>query len=210
MTAERALVRELTGNLILHWFVGLDLDTDPWDHSTFSQNRKRWVTASGLLEQWFDETLAVKQKLVSMHTTLDGTPLPVNASQKSFVPIEVFGSPWTTRSGSGHWITRRTKTPAIRRSHFERSAARIRRMCRRPFPTRNWPISRTGRSRCGRHCQWVDGESPSAHFGDHYRVVPMAGIGEERRSRLDRCVSSPARAALTRWARTTGMLPSRS
>jgi len=140
-------VRELTGNLNLHWFVGLDLDTDPWDHSTFSQNRKRWVRASGLLEQWFDETLAVKKKLLSMHTTLDGTPLPANASQKSFVPIEVFPNRWTTRSGSGHWITRRTKTPAIRRSHFQRSAARIRRMSRRPIPTRNWPTSRTGRSR---------------------------------------------------------------
>lgn len=30
-------------------FVGLDLDTDPWDHSTFSQNRKRRFTESGLL-----------------------------------------------------------------------------------------------------------------------------------------------------------------
>ena len=83
-------MRKQTGNLVLHWFVGLDLDTDPWDHSTFSQNRKRWVTTSWLLEQWVDETLAVKQKLVSMHTILDGTPLPANASQKSFMPIEVF------------------------------------------------------------------------------------------------------------------------
>ncbi|MBC7839035.1 MAG: transposase [Nitrospiraceae bacterium] len=51
VTSERAMVRELIGNLVLHWFVGLDLDTDLWGHSTFSQKRKRWVTASGLLEQ---------------------------------------------------------------------------------------------------------------------------------------------------------------
>lgn len=95
VTSERALVRELTGNLVLRWFVGLDLDTAPWDHSTFSQNRKRRFTDSGLLERLFDETvaLAIKQKLVSPHTTLDGTLVQANASQKSFVPIEVFLKP---------------------------------------------------------------------------------------------------------------------
>jgi transposase len=95
VTSERALVRELTGNLVLRWFVGLDLDTDPWDHSTFSQNRKRRFTKSGLLERLFDETVAVAitQKLVSHHTTLDGTLVQANASHKSFVPIEVFLKP---------------------------------------------------------------------------------------------------------------------
>ena len=29
VTSKRALVRELTGNLVLRWFVGLDLDTAP-------------------------------------------------------------------------------------------------------------------------------------------------------------------------------------
>ncbi len=95
VTSERALVRELTGNLVLRWFVGLDVDQTPWDHSTFSQNRKRRFTESGLLEQLFDESVAfaMKQKLVSLHTTLDGTLVQANASQKSFVPIEVFLNP---------------------------------------------------------------------------------------------------------------------
>jgi transposase len=95
VTSERALVRELTGNLVLRWFVGLDLDQMPWDHSTFSQNRTRRFTESGLLEQLCDETvaLAIKQKLVSPHTTLDGTLVQANASQKRFVPIEVFLKP---------------------------------------------------------------------------------------------------------------------
>lgn len=95
VTSERALVRELHGNLVLRWFVGLDLDTAPWDHSTFSQNRKRRFNESGLLEQLFDETVAqaIKRKLVSPHTTLDGTLVQANASHKSFVPIEVFLTP---------------------------------------------------------------------------------------------------------------------
>jgi transposase len=81
--------------LAIRWFVGLDLDTTPWDHSTFSQNRKRRFTESGLTEQLFDETVAVamKQKLISHHATLDGTPVQANASHKSFVPIEVFLKP---------------------------------------------------------------------------------------------------------------------
>lgn len=95
VTSERALVRELTGNLVLRWFVGLDLDQMPWDHSTFSQNRKRRVTESGLLERLFDETvaLAIKQKLVSHHPTLDGTLVQATASHKSVVPLEVFLKP---------------------------------------------------------------------------------------------------------------------
>jgi len=88
-------VKALHGNLVLRWFVGLDLDTTPWDHSTFSQNRERRFNTSGLLEQLFDETvaLAIKRKLVSQHTTLDGTLVQANASHKSFVPIEVFLTP---------------------------------------------------------------------------------------------------------------------
>ncbi len=95
VTSERALVRELHGNLVLRWFVGLDLDTAPWDHSTFSQHRKRRFNESGLLEQLFDETvaLAITRKLVSPHTTLDGTLVQANAAHKSFVPIEVFLKP---------------------------------------------------------------------------------------------------------------------
>ena len=95
VTSDRALVRELTGNLVLRWFVGLDLDQTPWDHSTFSQNRKRRFTERGLLARLFDETvaIAIKQQLVSHHTTLDGTLVQANASHKSFVPIEVFLKP---------------------------------------------------------------------------------------------------------------------
>ena len=95
VTSERALGRALHGNVVLRWVVGLDLDTAPWDHSTFSQNRKRRFNESGLLEQLFDETvaLAITRKLVSPHTTLDGTLVQANAAHKSFVPIEVFLKP---------------------------------------------------------------------------------------------------------------------
>ena len=95
VTSARAVVRELTGNLVWRWFVGLDLVQMPRDHTTFSQNRKRRFTESGLLERLYDETVtrAIKQKLISQHTTLDGTLVQANASHKSFVPMEVFLKP---------------------------------------------------------------------------------------------------------------------
>lgn len=95
VTSERGLVRRLRSDMALRWFVGLDLDSSVWDHSTFTQNRKRRFDESGIMEKLFDETvaMAVKHKLVSEHTTLDGSLVKANASHKSFVPIEVFMKP---------------------------------------------------------------------------------------------------------------------
>jgi transposase len=91
VTSERKLVMELQCNLALRWFVGLNLDQDAWDASTFSQNRRRRFDESGLLEQLFDDTIkrAMAAGLVSRHVSADGTLVRANASFKSFVPIEV-------------------------------------------------------------------------------------------------------------------------
>ena len=101
VTSERGLMRRLRSDMALRWFVGLDLDGSPWDHSTFTQNRKRRFDQSGILEKLFDETvaLAVEQGLVSDHATLDGTLVKANASHKSFVPIEVFMKPSEYKKG---------------------------------------------------------------------------------------------------------------
>jgi hypothetical protein len=82
---------ELQCNLALRWFVGLDLDRDAWDASTFSQNRRRRFDRSGVLEMLFDETVerALREGLVSRHVSADGTLVRANASFKSFEPIEV-------------------------------------------------------------------------------------------------------------------------
>jgi hypothetical protein len=77
--------------MALRWFVGLNLDQDAWDASTFSQNRRRRFDTSGLLEQLFDDTVkrAMAAGLVSRHVSADGTLVRANASFKSFVPLEV-------------------------------------------------------------------------------------------------------------------------
>ncbi len=95
VTSERGLARRLRSDMALRWFVGLDLDSTVWDHSTFTQNRKRRFNESGILEKLFDETvaMAVEKGLVSDHASLDGTLVKANASHKSFVPIEVLMKP---------------------------------------------------------------------------------------------------------------------
>ena len=93
--SERKLVMELQCNMALRWFVGLNLDQDAWDASTFSQNRRRRFDASGVLEKLFDETVkrAMSEGWVSRHVSADGTLVRANASYKSFVPIEVAMDP---------------------------------------------------------------------------------------------------------------------
>ena len=91
VTSERKLVMELQSNMALRWFVGLNLDQDGWDASTFSQNRRRRFDESGLLEQLFDDTIkrAMAAGLVSRHVSADGNLVRANESFKSFVPLEV-------------------------------------------------------------------------------------------------------------------------
>ncbi len=93
--SERKLVMELQCNMALRWFVGLNLDQDAWDASTFSQNRRRRFDESGVLEKLFDETVkrAIAEGLVSDHVSADGTLVRANASYKSFVPIELAMNP---------------------------------------------------------------------------------------------------------------------
>jgi transposase len=93
--SDRKLVMELQCNMALRWFVGLNIDQDAWDASTFSQNRRRRFDESGVLEKLFDGTVkrALAEGLISRHVSADGTLVRANASYKSFVPIEVAMDP---------------------------------------------------------------------------------------------------------------------
>jgi transposase len=95
ISSDRKLVMELQCNMALKWFVGLGLDEQPWDASTFSQNRRRRFDQSGILEKLFDQTVkrALQENLISRHVSADGTLVRANASFKSFVPIEVAMDP---------------------------------------------------------------------------------------------------------------------
>ena len=86
--SERMLIEQLNYNLLFRWFVGLSMDDEVWDHSTFSKNRERLIEAD-IVEKFFDRIReeAQRQGLLSdEHFTVDGTLIEAWASQKSFKP----------------------------------------------------------------------------------------------------------------------------
>ena len=93
--SDRKLIMELRCNMAFRWFVGLDIDSEVWDASTFSKNREHRFDETDVLEQLFDDTVkqAMEKGWVSYHWSVDGTLMKANASHKSFTPIEVMQKP---------------------------------------------------------------------------------------------------------------------
>ena len=86
--SERMLIEQLGYNLLFRWFVGVSMQDDPWDHSSFSKNRDRLI-AHDTCAVLFEEVLAqarAKGLLSAEHFSVDGTLVRAWASQKSFVP----------------------------------------------------------------------------------------------------------------------------
>lgn len=86
--SDRQLVERLRYDLLLKWFVGLDLDEDSWDASTFSRNRDRLMEYE-VSRDFFNRVLkeAHRRRLLSQkHFTVDGTLIQAWASIKSVRP----------------------------------------------------------------------------------------------------------------------------
>jgi len=86
--SERQLMEQVRYNLLYRWFIGLAIDDEVWDHSTFSKNRDR-LLEHAVVESFFTEvmTLADKAQLLSKeHFSVDGTLIQAWASHKSFAP----------------------------------------------------------------------------------------------------------------------------
>lgn len=99
--SERQLMEQVRYNLLYRWFIGLAIDDEVWDHSTFSKNRDRLIEHA-VVESFFTEvmTLADKRALLSKdHFSVDGTLIQAWASHKSFVPKD--GSRDDANGGGG-------------------------------------------------------------------------------------------------------------
>lgn len=86
--SERLLVERVDYDLLFRWFVGLGIDEQVWNHSTFSKNRDRLLNEE-IVQGLFDQvkTQAYAHKLMSRdHFSVDGTLIDASASMKSFVP----------------------------------------------------------------------------------------------------------------------------
>lgn len=86
--SERLLCEQLGYNMLHRWFVGLSMDDQPWDHSTYTRNRDRLI-AHEVVRALFGQVMqqAKDAKLLSTeHFSVDGTLIRAWASHKSFVP----------------------------------------------------------------------------------------------------------------------------
>src|SRR5438094_5142435 len=86
--SERLLMEEMDYSMLFRWFVGLNLDEEVWDATSFTKNRDRLLEAA-VAKQFLAQVVeqARAQGLTSNeHFTVDGTLLEAWASLKSFQP----------------------------------------------------------------------------------------------------------------------------
>src|SRR5208283_1242975 len=84
--SERLLMEEIDYSVLFRWFVGLNLDEEVWDATTFTKNRDRLLEAE-VAKQFLAQVVeqARVQSLTSdEHFTVDGTLLEAWAGAKSF------------------------------------------------------------------------------------------------------------------------------
>lgn len=84
--SERLLMEEIDYSVLFRWFVGLNLDEEVWDPTTFSKNRDRLLEAevAKLFLAAVVEQARAKGWVSDEHFTVDGTLLEAWASLKSF------------------------------------------------------------------------------------------------------------------------------
>ena len=157
--SERQLVERIEFDLLFRWFVGLSIDENVFDASTFSKNRDRLLTQE-IAQEFLSSLLAlpeVKRLLSAEHFSVDGTLLKAWASMKSFRPKDGSGEPPSpvaiARRTSAKRSGRTRRTPR-RRTWTRGSSAKA--MDRRAV----FPISATRLSR-----PRVDGEPQRACGG---------------------------------------------
>ena len=83
--SERLLCEQLDYNLLFRWFVGLAMDEQIWDHSSFTKNRDRLIEAKvarKLLRRVVRKAKAA-QLLSNEHFSVDGTLIESWAAVKS-------------------------------------------------------------------------------------------------------------------------------
>jgi len=82
------LMEQLQYNMLFRWFVGLNMDDEVWNATTFSKDRDRLLRGE-IAEEFFAAVLELarsKELLSDEHFTVDGTMIEGWASLKSFRP----------------------------------------------------------------------------------------------------------------------------
>ena len=77
--SERQLMEQMHFNMLLRWFVGLEMDDPVWDVTVFTKNRERLIggaVSRQLLSAVLDEARA-QDLLSEAHFTVDGTLIQI-------------------------------------------------------------------------------------------------------------------------------------
>ena len=93
--SERLLMEQLEYNLLLRWFVGLNMDEPVWDVTVFTKNRDRLLKAD-VAKQFFGLVVEQAKTLNLMsdeHFTVEGTLLEACAGLKSFKQMDAGQEP---------------------------------------------------------------------------------------------------------------------
>jgi len=86
--SNRQLVEQIHYNFLYRWFLGMSLEEQVWDHSSFSTNHERLI-GSDIAAEFLSRVLAQAERkhlLSREHFTVDGTLIEAWASVKSFKP----------------------------------------------------------------------------------------------------------------------------
>jgi transposase len=144
--SERLLMEQLDYNLLFRWFVGLSMDEEVWDASTFSKNRERLLEGD-IAEAFFQGVLGearAGELLSDEHFTVDGTLLEAWASHKSSGRSILWPRIRRTTNRNRRRPGGTRTTP--RSTTGERNAA-IRHTVRRRIRRRCWPAKGEARKR---------------------------------------------------------------
>src|SRR5271154_126187 len=88
--SERLLMEEIDYSMLFRWFVGLNLDEEVWDATSFTKNRDRLLEADVAKEFLMRVVEQARSAGLTSdeHFSVDGTLLEAWASLKSFQPRE--------------------------------------------------------------------------------------------------------------------------
>lgn len=107
LRSERQFCEQLRYNLLFRWFLDMDMTGETFDHSTFTNNRDRFL-GGDLARKLFGEIVAEAQRQHLMsreHFSVDGTLIESWASMKSFRPKDddddSDGNGWSDFKGKG-------------------------------------------------------------------------------------------------------------
>src|SRR6187431_3521989 len=80
--SERLLMEEIDYSVLFRWFVGMNMDEEVWDPTTFTKNRDRLLEADVAKELLLEVVQQAQQKGLTSdeHFTVDGTLIEAWAS----------------------------------------------------------------------------------------------------------------------------------